>query len=317
MLHTKHGPVSSPVNRSTHPHRKGSAVRKPLVALSAALALFMLLLSSSSAPTVQAADVGYMKGAVLRTYLAGGGEATLGLSEGVEVRSSTYSAYWQGTTNGNVWWSRADGGKAVPDSKTVRLRGARKNFRDVAGEDADGLSMRRGVVYRSADLDDTSRMDRYILQTLGVTTDVMLNGGSDPSIAGITKVSAYMKAGSGSGKYEAFVTSSANRAALKKALTAIANAKGAVVIHCAAGKDRTGWLSAILQELAGVPQAMITREYLKSSWKTYGSQSVSETWLRRGLAKMRANYGTVEGYLTRGLGLSQSTVATLAAKVAA
>lgn len=79
-----------------------------------------------------------MKGAVLRTYLAGGGEAALGLPEGVEVKSLTYSAYWQGTERGNVWWSRADGGRAVPDTKTVRLRGARGNFRDVVWSDAAG-----------------------------------------------------------------------------------------------------------------------------------------------------------------------------------
>ena len=269
----------------------------------------------------QAAEIsgdGYvMKGAILRTYLAGGGEAALGLPIGVEAKSSTYSAYYQRTVGGRVWWSRADGGKAVPDALTVRLKGARKNFRDVAGEDADALPMRRGVVYRSADLDTTSAMDRYILQTLGVTTDVMLNGGSDPTISGITKVSAYMKAGSGDGRYEAFVTSSTNRAAMKKALTAIANSKGAVVIHCAAGKDRTGWLSAVLQMLAGVPLDQITREYLKSGWKTYGAQDVREVWLHRAVVKMHDRYDGIEGYLLDGMGLSQATVDKLAAKLAA
>ena len=277
-----------------------------------------LILPLSTLPA--AADIsgpGYlMKGRILSTYLAGGGEAALGLPEGVEQHSSVYAAYYQGTASGRVWWSSADGGKAVPDTKTVRLKGARRNFRDVAGEDADALPMRRGVVYRSADLDDTSRMDRYIIQTLGVTTDVMLNGGSDPSIAGITRVSAYMKAGSGDGKYEAFVTSSANRSAMKKALTAIANAKGAVVIHCAAGKDRTGWLSTVLQMLAGVPLDQIAREYLKSGWKTYGAQDVREVWLHRAVVKMYDRYDGVEGYLLDGMGLSQATVDKLAAKIA-
>ena len=289
-------------------------MRRSLAWLCAAL---ILPLSVVPAQAAEISGPGYlMKGRILSTYLAGGGEAVLGLPIGVEAKSSTYSAYYQRTVGGRVWWSRADGGKAVPDALTVRLKGARKNFRDVAGEAADGLPMRRGVVYRSADLDDTSRMDRYILQTLGVTADVMLNGGSDPSIAGITKVSAYMKAGSGDGRYEAFVTSATNRAAMKKALTAIANSKGAVVIHCAAGKDRTGWLSAVLQMLAGVPLDQITREYLKSGWKTYGAQDVREVWLHRAVVKMYDRYDGVEGYLLDGMGLSQATVDKLAAKIA-
>ena len=269
----------------------------------------------------QAAEIsgdGYvMKGAILRTYLAGGGEAALGLPIGVEAKSSTYSAYYQRTTAGRVWWSRAGGGKAVPAAKTVRLTGARGNFRDVAGEAVDGLPMRRGVVYRSADLDTTTSMDRYILQTLGVTTDIMLNGGSDPTISGIAKVSAKMTAGSGDGRYEPFVTSSTQRAAIRKALTAIANARGPVVIHCAAGKDRTGWLSAVLQMIAGTPMDQIEREYLKSGWKTYGAQSVSVTWLRRAVVAMYDTFDGVEGYLLDGVGLSQATVDKLVAKLAA
>ena len=289
-------------------------MRRSLAWLLAALILPLMSILPAAA---EISGPGYlMKGRILSTYLAGGGEDVLGLPIGVEAKSSTYSAYYQRTVGGRVWWSRADGGKAVPDALTVRLKGARKNFRDVAGEAADALPMRRGVVYRSADLDDASRMDRYILQTLGVTTDVMLNGGSDPTISGITKVSAYMKAGSGDGRYEAFVTSSTNRAAMKKALTAIANSKGAVVIHCAAGKDRTGWLSAVMQMLAGVPLDQITREYLKSGWKTYGAQDVREVWLHRAVVKMYDRYDGIEGYLLDGMGLSQATVDKLAAKLA-
>lgn len=281
--------------------------------------LFAALLSLSLAVSPAIADLigdGYlMKGRILATYQAAGGEAALGLPVGVESHSSTYKSYYQRTANGRVWWSRADGGKAVPDSKTVRLNGASGNFRDVAGESADELTMKRGVIFRSADLDSTTSMDRYILQTLGITVDVMLNGGSDPTISGITKVSAKMTEGSGDGRYEVFVTSSTQRAAIKKALNAIASAKGAVVIHCAAGKDRTGWVSAVLQMLAGVPLDQIQREYLKSGLKTYGGQSVKQVWLDRAITKMYDRYDGIEGYLLDGIGLSQGTYDKLVAKV--
>ena len=287
--------------------------------LCAALLLTLSLLAGVGvAHADEIVGPGYvMKGRILATYEAGGGVPVLGLPVGFEAHSATYSAYDQRTVNGHLWWSRADGGKAVPDSFTVRLKGARKNFRDVAGERRDGLPMKRGVVYRSADLDDTSKMDRYILQTLGVKLDIMLNGGSDPAIAGISRVSAKMTAGSGDSKYVPFVTSSTQRAVIRKVLTAIANAKGAVIIHCAAGKDRTGWVSALLQMIAGTSQDKVIREYLKSGWKTYGGQSVSETWLRRGLVAMDDRYDGLEGYLLDGVGISQATYGRLVAKLAA
>ena len=283
--------------------------------------LALLLLSIQSAPTMASADEisgpGYvMKGRILATYEAGGGVPVLGLPLDKEQHSTVYRSFYQPTELGRVWWSRSGGGKAVPDTFTVRLAGARGNFRDVAGEARDQLPMKRGVVYRSADLDTTTAMDRYILQTLGVSVDVLLNGGSDPAIAGISRVSAKMTAGSGDSRYVPFVTSSTQRAVIRKALTAIANAKGATVIHCAAGKDRTGWVSAVLQMLAGTSQDLIVREYLKSGWKTYGAQSVRETWLRRGLTAMSDRYGDVEGYVLDGLGLPQATLDRLLAKIA-
>jgi len=43
---------------------------------------------------------------------------------------------------------------------------------------------------------------------------------------------------------------------------AVAKADGAVLIHCAAGKDRTGILAALTHHLAGVPSADILADYL-------------------------------------------------------
>lgn len=42
---------------------------------------------------------------------------------------------------------------------------------------------------------------------------------------------------------------------------AIADAEGAVVVHCAAGRDRTGMVTAVLLTLAGVPHEDIADDY--------------------------------------------------------
>lgn len=49
------------------------------------------------------------------------------------------------------------------------------------------------------------------------------------------------------------------------ALRVVAEARGAVVVHCAAGKDRTGIVVALALEVAGVPREEIVADYLLSA----------------------------------------------------
>ena len=48
------------------------------------------------------------------------------------------------------------------------------------------------------------------------------------------------------------------------AVREIANADGAALVHCAAGKDRTGTIVAIALEASGVPRELIAEDYLAS-----------------------------------------------------
>lgn len=48
------------------------------------------------------------------------------------------------------------------------------------------------------------------------------------------------------------------------AVREIARAQGAVLVHCAAGKDRTGTVVALALEVAGVPREVIAADYLAS-----------------------------------------------------
>ncbi len=48
------------------------------------------------------------------------------------------------------------------------------------------------------------------------------------------------------------------------AVTAVADCDGVVIVHCAAGKDRTGLVSALLLSLAGVPDDDVAADYALS-----------------------------------------------------
>ena len=55
-----------------------------------------------------------------------------------------------------------------------------------------------------------------------------------------------------------------NGVAVASALSVIAEASGAVIVHCAAGKDRTGTITAMALDVAGVPEDLIVADYAAS-----------------------------------------------------
>ena len=105
-------------------------------------------------------------------------------------------------------------------------------------------------------------------------------------------------------------------------------------IYCTEGKDRTGWVSAILQLIAGVDRETVIAEYLISNdrraeiidrgvaqaRKARGRTAaeitrirlvVAESYLRAGLDELESRYGDLHGYLTDGLGLDEPTIERL------
>ena len=102
------------------------------------------------------------------------------------------------------------------------------------------------------------------------------------------------------------------------ALTAIARAPaGGVLVHCRAGKDRTGLVIALLLRLAGVPPEDIAADYglsqtniahLTAAWIAESPDEAERARRRRVsigdpqsmidvLAELEARYGSVRGYL--------------------
>ncbi|MBN3755090.1 protein-tyrosine-phosphatase [Paraburkholderia sp. Tr-20389] len=131
-----------------------------------------------------------------------------------------------------------------------------------------------------------------------------------------------------------YVTDPVQRAAFGSLLTQLATTPGPQLIHSSAGKDRAGWAAALLLSIANVPFDVIMQDYLLSN--TYLANSISarvearrqeggdlaasiemplasvqSSYLQASFDQVQASYGTMSGYLTRGLGLMQSTVDTL------
>jgi protein-tyrosine phosphatase len=251
------------------------------------------------------------------------------------------------------------GGISSDQAETPRLASV-ENFRDIGGAAAgyqtvDGRQVRRGMFYRSNAL-TLSTADKAVIDTLNIasvydlrtpgeiarTADVIptgaaylninVTGESDevlPPAAMPDGAVAWMEAAE-----RAYVTGAAQRAGYGALLSQLANTPGVQVIQSTAGKDRAGWVAAILLSVANVPVDIIMQDYLLTN--TYSAASINaqiaanqtqggvevatldaalfraqDSFLLAGFDQVQASYGTMSRYLTVGLGLSQSTIDTL------
>src|SRR5262249_22599627 len=94
-----------------------------------------------------------------------------------------------------------------------------------------------------------------------------------------------------------------------------ADGTGAVVFHCTAGKDRTGWGTAVLLTILGVPKATVYSDYLASNTYLNDSTAVESSWLDEAFTEVNSSYGSFDNYVHKGLGLSDATIAALRAKM--
>ena len=161
------------------------------------------------------------------------------------------------------------------------------NFRDLGGcTTAEGRRVRSGTIFRSATLSFASPNDLLALRFLGIrsvldlrtTAELERNGSADVDRIGadlhhlpiLTEVwdSAAFDLGIDavqflSARYDELLEN--NGVAIAKAVLAIVDTNGPVLLHCTAGKDRTGVLAALMLACAGVPDAVIADEYARSA----------------------------------------------------
>jgi protein-tyrosine phosphatase len=160
------------------------------------------------------------------------------------------------------------------------------NFRDVGGLRArDGAEVRSGRLYRSDTLHRIDERDAATLGALGIRTVIDLRrpreiaaDGRIPQLAGmgwhnlhpvhrewdfgrydeVTGAARYL-----ADRYLDMVAEGV--AGLAGAVRLIADDRHApVVVHCMAGKDRTGVLVALVLSLLGVDDAVIATDYARS-----------------------------------------------------
>ncbi|HKK22754.1 MAG TPA: tyrosine-protein phosphatase [Pseudohaliea sp.] len=255
------------------------------------------------------------------------------------------------------------GTEVVAPARGLGLPGG-VNFRDFGGyRSADGRRVRWGYLFRSGNLSRLTADAQAQFLALGI--DVVCDfrredeQASDPSRlpAGTRRVNLAITPGSqGSALYAGrhrltdagamaeamrdinreFVRSQSGRyASLFAHLLAPGNER--FLVHCAAGKDRTGFAAALVLFALGVPREtvladyLLTRHYFDASGELGRVREkydmhhlddevllpmlqVEESYLGAALAAIDEDYGSVERYLEDALGVGPAERAALAAR---
>lgn len=238
----------------------------------------------------------------------------------------------------------------------LRLASA-DNFRDVAGpgySTRDGAQVRRGVFFRSNELRLTDA-DHEALSGLGLRavldlrSKLEIDRHPDAEVPGATWLNfdvsgipmdqvAELRDRRSAVElmdrvYRSFVDSEDAREEFGGLFRQLATG-GPQLFHCTAGKDRTGWVAALLLHIVGVDDPTIESDYLLTNALTSSSRArveaeivkllgadhlaafeptlVADTeYLRSGYEAIEQQYGDRAGYLRDGLGIDNDTVAAL------
>jgi protein-tyrosine phosphatase len=242
------------------------------------------------------------------------------------------------------------------------------NFRDIGGHRTrSGRSVRRGCVYRSGHLAQASEGDLERLRGAGIrcvidfrtTGDMAGDGGArlpggarrvhlpmgDPSRAA-TEIRTLlfdgdrvtMEAQLGDGGAEQMMLDAARALVLERTReygemvrTLAAEDALPAIVHCSAGKDRTGWAASLLLLMLDVPEEAIVAHYAESDVHRREvnarmlksmPEGVDPAWVqpffecrpayaRASLEAMRGEWGDVDAYLSEGCGVPAPTLEAL------
>ncbi len=235
------------------------------------------------------------------------------------------------------------------------------NFRDIGGYPTeDGQSVRWGLVYRSSAIANLSDKDASALAELGI--QMVCDMRSDDEVAELgDELPAgaeyvHLPAKTQENRLERMLQLFINPASTQDLMTElytdvmidnnpqifrqiferIADSDNLpMVIHCAAGKDRTGLAVALLLRLLGVSEEMVIADYTQSNLFYDHYFKLAETvrrqlaalgvpdsatqplliskpeYMQRALNHITRKYGTVESYLRMRAKLDNSTLARI------
>ena len=245
------------------------------------------------------------------------------------------------------------------------------NFRDLGGYPTDdGRQVKWGVLYRAGTLAESSNTDLQGLEKLNIDTLIDFRSASekeaepnrlpepaafdvveiptldDGNEAMVEEIMGRIERSDFDGFDPNALMLEGNRQfastftpQFRQFIHTVLEADGAPVVwHCSAGKDRTGFASAILLRILGVPQEVVLQDYMASKQNALGARrsqimllrlfkgdeaadklsvmlGVDEAWLNAAFEQIDETWGSFDNYVRKGLKLSAADIAQLKANL--
>lgn len=241
------------------------------------------------------------------------------------------------------------------------------NFRDIGGcKSSDGRVVKEGLFFRSANLVNLSKNDLQMLKDLNIKTifdfrdeSEILRSPSDiveninyiripampqlkSNIAQLGSIKEMMenmfdKNNAFELLKEAYYNLPVNNPAYKELVKLMQNDSNLpILMHCTAGKDRTGVGSAIILMILGVNRSSIVEDYLKSNQSAKDSINeilsvqpelknvpkdklkyifgVNETYINEVFKRIDTDFDSTEDYLLKEFNLTKDDIKNLQSK---
>src|SRR5712675_2562922 len=239
-------------------------------------------------------------------------------------------------------------------ARHFNLSGA-SNFRDLGGyRTRDGRAVRWRQIFRSNHLGHLTEADIEVLRPLGLKSAFDFRGTEErvAAICGLAEIAVHslpieptvvaaLRARLADGvplssadAVEVMRESYRNYArhdtpSFRALFALLLEDRAPLVIHCTAGKDRTGFACALILHALGVPDDMIAEDYLLTNRfyrRDHTASSdlpeevkqvlarVEASFLAAAFDAIRTDYGHLENYLSDGLGLGAGERAKLEAR---
>lgn len=258
------------------------------------------------------------------------------------------------------------GNEVLAPERKLGMQGT-PNFRDFGGYvAADGRRVKWGYLYRSGQLSGLSDQDLTLLA--GLKIDLVcdfrrleeqagdpsrLPSSNPPRVASLPiipgsnarffEASEYTGTGDPAAMFDFMVEINRDFAEQQtetygRMFRELLDIEGArILVHCAAGKDRTGFAAALILLALGVSQEQVMRDYMLTQRYFHPQKEVDrlrqkyqmeqmdaasvlpmlevhEAYLARGLEAIARNYPTIEAYLQDALGVDPDDVEKLRAR---
>lgn len=220
--------------------------------------------------------------------------------------------------------------------RIVPLEGVH-NFRDYGGyETSAGARVKQGLLWRSAQHGDASEDDLAAIHRLGLAHVIDLRGPSEREIKPCRRhddfaalVWTYPEETAGLALHteaaDGVLTAAEARAAMIRLYEGIAfrgnlvpmlklyfellqRAEGPSLVHCVAGKDRTGWAVAMAQHALGVPRDAVIADYMLTNDASRLEERIAAEafkdlprYAAMDADTVRALWGVQEDYITTAL----------------